>query len=400
MTPHKSMLQPGNQTVPWGVARVNGPLDGTGKTAWIIDSGIDQNHDDLNVDTQNSISYISGETANDNVGHGTYVAGILAAINNSDDVVGVAAGATVVAVKVCDSYGCPKNSILDGIDYVDNHASSNDIINMSLGGDADPDIDNAVIDAADSGLRFTIAAGNDRDDAGDYSPARVNHSNVWTVSAYREGDEFAENFDCGPNCDGGSNYGNPPIEYSAPGEDVPSLRVGGGSGMGFPGTGTEDGTSYAAPHIAGLLLAASHGIDTDGTVSNDPDGNADPIVTAAPEPTLSVTISGPTFLASDQVGTWTANVSNNDGQVSYKWYRRDTPNDSWSHNGGTKDTYSTYFYNPGSSPQQSGVKVEVTSTGETDSAEYPVIISSSDCNNFVSAASDSVIINDPPPCTQ
>lgn len=81
-----------SQTTPWGISRVGGPLDGTGKKVWILDTGIDLDHSDLNVDFDNSASFVAHESANDLNGHGTHVAGIIAAKNNTIGVVGVAAG--------------------------------------------------------------------------------------------------------------------------------------------------------------------------------------------------------------------------------------------------------------------------------------------------------------------
>jgi hypothetical protein len=268
-----------SQTVPWGVQRVGGPLDGTSKKAWILDTGIDLDHPDLNVDTNNSVSFITGESADDLNGHGTHVAGILAAKNNQTGVVGVAAGASVVSVKIADQNGIwTTASMCDGMEHVMEYASINDVVNASFGGPQSATADQCITNAADDGFRIVISAGNDADDADDYSPARVNHNNVWTVSAFRQGDEFAQIFDWNtPNCNFfqnpnfGSNYGNPPVDYAAPGENINSLWRNGG-------TFTTCGTSQAAPHVAGLLLTCGEaGLEMDGTVSNDPSSPADPI---------------------------------------------------------------------------------------------------------------------------
>lgn len=353
-----------NQITPWGVSRVNGPLDGTGKTAWVIDSGIDLDHPDLNVDAPNSISYISGQSPNDVIGHGTHVAGIIAAKNNSRGSVGVAAGASVVAIKVCKYYelpngeqkpGCPKNSIIDGVDYVTNNANSNDVVNMSIGGPGDPDLDNAVANAAQSyiGLSFFISAGNNGADASNYSPARVNVANVRTISAYDNNDHWAPF----------SNYGNPPIEYGGPGDNIPSLAIGGG-------TTYLSGTSMATPHIAGLFLANPSQNTTDGAVSGDPDGNPDPILVH--DTGLGVNVSGPGSLTSGEQGTWTADVYNHGGSISYQWYTQDVGSNTWVANG-TNQTMNATFYNSGfTAPAE--IKVEVTSTGETASKSGKVYI--------------------------
>lgn len=248
----------GGQTFPWGVLRVDGPLDGTGTTAWILDTGIDLDHPDLNVDVNNSASFIASESADDGNGHGTYVAGIIAAIDNNQGAVGVAEGATVVAVRVCFDEAdpgedqCPADRIIAGVDYVAPRAQPEDVVNISIWGSTTQaliDLENTILNAADNGIRFTLIAGNAGADANNFSPGRINHTNVWTMSAFDDTDTFASF----------SNFGNPPIDYSGPGVDVPSLQIGGGAGMGFGPSGSEDGTSYAAPHIAGLLLASVAG---------------------------------------------------------------------------------------------------------------------------------------------
>ena len=81
--------------VTWNVTRV-GYGDGTGKRAWIIDTGIDFDHPDLTVDVAKSKSFISGvSSADDENGHGTHVAGIIGAKNNTIGVLGIASGATL-----------------------------------------------------------------------------------------------------------------------------------------------------------------------------------------------------------------------------------------------------------------------------------------------------------------
>ena len=255
------------QVTPYGVTRVNGPVDGTGRDAWVIDTGIDLDHPDLNVDASRGFAAItSGKSAgeiDDDHGHGTHVAGSIAAIDNDIDVVGVAAGATVIPVKVLDHRGSGTTSgVIAGIDYVGANASSGDCANMSLGGGISQDLDDAVVAAAaSSGAFFVLAAGNDGDDANNHSPARANGRNVTTISAHDSSDRLAS----------WSNWGNPPVDYAAPGVSIESLRAGGG-------TTSMSGTSMASPHACAVMMMTNGNPRTSGTVSGDPDGDADPII--------------------------------------------------------------------------------------------------------------------------
>jgi hypothetical protein len=248
------------QSVPWGINRVGWRnYTGTGR-AFVIDSGVDLDHPDLNVDTGLSRSFTSENTADDGNGHGTHVAGTIAARNNTIGVIGVAAGARVVAVKVLTRSGSGSTSgVIAGVDYVASIANANDVANMSLGGGVSQALDNAVVSAAaKSGAAFTLAAGNESDDANNHSPARANGTNVYTVSAFGRGNAWASF----------SNYGNPPIDWAEPGASILSTYKGGGYA-------TLSGTSMAAPHLAGILLAGN--VAADGTVVGDPDGRADSI---------------------------------------------------------------------------------------------------------------------------
>lgn len=251
------------QTIPWGIARVGGPVtySGTAK-AFIIDSGIDLDHPDLNVESIGFNAFTSGkdaESLDDGNGHGTHVAGTVAAINNSIGVVGVAAGAKVVPIKVLNSRGSGSyDGVIAGVDYVAANAQSGDVANMSLGGPVSQALDNAVIAAAGKGIKFTLAAGNEAKSATTSSPARANGPNIYTVSSMALGDKWSSF----------SNFGNPPVDFCAPGSSINSTWKGGGYN-------TISGTSMASPHVAGILLLGV--IESGGNVNGDPDGNPDPI---------------------------------------------------------------------------------------------------------------------------
>lgn len=250
-------VQPAQET-PWGIARVGGGAAGSFATAWVIDSGI-ATHPDLNLDTVRSRSFIRDTSPLDQNGHGTHVAGTIAARDNSIGVIGVAPGAPVVAVRVLDRRGSGSNSgVIAGVDYVAQNGRPGDVANMSLGGGVSSALDTAVINAAAGGVRFALAAGNEGTSATTSSPGRANGPNVYTVSAFAVGDKWASF----------SNYGNPPVDFAEPGVGIKSTWL-------SSGYNTISGTSMATPHLAGLLLAGS--LRAGGNVSGDPDGNADVI---------------------------------------------------------------------------------------------------------------------------
>ncbi|MDX9848772.1 MAG: S8 family serine peptidase [Tenuifilaceae bacterium] len=260
--PGSTVTPPPAQVVPWGITRVGGFVAYTGtKKAWVIDTGIDYTHPDLNVNTTLSKTFVTRTTsANDDNGHGSHVAGTIAAIDNTIGVVGVAAGAQLVAVKVLDKRGSGAYSlVIAGVDYVAATAASGDVANMSLGGPISDALDAAVIAAANKGIKFALAAGNESQNANNCSPARVNHANVYTISAMSSTDVWASF----------SNYANPPVDYCAPGVSIYSTWMKGGYS-------TISGTSMASPHAAGVLMLGTP--KADGYVIGDPDGTPDPII--------------------------------------------------------------------------------------------------------------------------
>ncbi|SFT35076.1 Peptidase inhibitor I9 [Lishizhenia tianjinensis] len=250
---------PPPQTTPWGISRVNGGGSSSAFTAWIIDSGVDLDHPDLNVNTSLSETFLGGNsTPDDQNGHGTHVAGTVAALDNNFGVIGVAPGTSVVSVRVLDRRGSGSLSgVIAGVNYVASNAGANDVANMSLGGGISTSLDAAVISAS-STCKFVLAAGNESDDANNHSPARVNGANIYTVSAMTSTDGWASF----------SNYGSP-VDYIEPGVNINSTWKNGGYN-------TISGTSMAAPHLTGLLLLGN--VSVGGYVNVTPDlPDTDPI---------------------------------------------------------------------------------------------------------------------------
>lgn len=267
------------QVTDWGATRVGGPGTAmSGRKAWVIDSGIDLNHPDLNVDEARSVNFVERESSPDDLnGHGTHVAGTIAAIDNSIGVVGIASGAPVVAVRVLNRRGSGTwAGVIAGVDHVGANAATGDVANMSLGGGASESVDDAVKCAADGsasgvigcltdgGISFTIAAGNSSAEAQNYSPARAVGANIYTVSSFAKGDSAIDEIDPWSSF---SNYG-PPIRYAEPGSSILSTYKDGTYA-------TLSGTSMAAPHLAGILMTGS--VRSDSTVDSDPAAPPDPI---------------------------------------------------------------------------------------------------------------------------
>lgn len=180
------------------------------------------------------MNFAGGKNADCN-GHGTHVAGTVAAKDNTSDVVGVAPGAPVTGVKVLGCGGSGTTSgVIKGVDWVTANAVKPAIANMSLGGGVNQALDDAVKRSADSGVFYSIAAGNSGADATFSSPARAGtHHGVMTTAATDINDNEASF----------SNFGLP-VDIWAPGVSILSTRLRGG-------TTTFSGTSMAAPHVGG-----------------------------------------------------------------------------------------------------------------------------------------------------
>ena len=264
--------QPAGQTTPWGITRVGGGSGVVPKIAnaraFVIDTGIDLTHPDLNTTSTLHKNFVARETSpSDLHGHGTHVAGTIAAKANTIGVIGVVPGAQVVAVRVLDRRGSGTNSgVIAGVEYVATVGKAGDVANMSLGGGVSQALDTAVLNAS-SVVKFALAAGNESESAMNHSPARAggvsSSDNVYTIGSVAQGASATDNIDPWSSF---SNYGKPPVSYAEPGSSILSTYKG--------GYATMSGTSMATPHFSGILLAGS--TQTDGTAS-DGRGNDYPV---------------------------------------------------------------------------------------------------------------------------
>ena len=223
----------------------------------ILDTGIDLDHADLNVFHERS--FIPGTiNADDDHGHGTHLAGVAAAKDNSFGVVGIAPGARLWAIKVLDSSGTGEiSTLIKGLDYINQKPNQVDVAVLSLGCECESGaLDIAIHNSVKAGITIVVAAGNEGKDARTFTPA--NNPEVITVSAIADtdgkcgGKGLASPYGADDTLASFSNYGDV-VDISAPGVDIYST---------FKSNSYTKltGTSMAAPHVAGAaaLYKSSH----------------------------------------------------------------------------------------------------------------------------------------------
>lgn len=231
---------------------------GAGVNVAILDTGIDYNHPDLDMNYSGGDNYTSLDVNNHDPmddsfnGHGTHVAGIIAAELDGAGVVGVSPNASIYAVKVLDGAGFGSvSSIVSGIDWA--IANQMDIVNMSMGlSTYSLALDEACAAAEAAGILLVAAAGNSYGGPVLYPAALPSVIAVGATTIFG---------DISPLSPIGAE-----MEIVAPGLNVYSTITGGG--YGYLG-----GTSQAAPHVTGLaalLLSAGmiEDINGDGLTDN------------------------------------------------------------------------------------------------------------------------------------
>lgn len=252
------------QTTPSGVKRIGASANkGSGVKVAVLDSGVDLAHSDLkaNLAPINKSCVSTARTANDDNGHGTHVAGTIAAANNTVGVVGVASSAQIVPVKVLDRTGNGSwSTVICGIDWVTANAAKYGIkvANMSLSGTGASDnncgytnndpLHQAICRSTAAGVTYVVAAGNEGIDAINSVPASYNDA-VITVSALADSDGvkgglgLTTSYGADDTFALFSNFGTV-VDIAAPGVDIKSTWKGGAYS-------TISGTSMATPHVAG-----------------------------------------------------------------------------------------------------------------------------------------------------
>ena len=222
---------------------------GDGVTAYVIDTGVRISHKDFGGRASYGFNAVdNNDKADDGNGHGTHVAGTIAGTAH-----GVAKKAKIVAVRVLDNNGSGSTEqVVAGIDWVTKNHKGPSVANLSLGGTADPALDEAVQKAIASGVTFGVAAGNESADAGNSSPAHVKEA-ITVASSTK--DDQQSSF---------SNFG-PVVDLYAPGSDITSDW-----NTSDTATNTISGTSMATPHVVGAaaVYLAGHKDATPAQVSD------------------------------------------------------------------------------------------------------------------------------------
>lgn len=313
-----------SQTIPWNLTQIQAPqvwnrTTGSGVIVHIIDTGVT---DVLDLDPD--FRYSNGGGFDDfeaGHGHGTLIAGITSALDNTTDQVGIAYDANLWGAKVPQSSSSTTSFITSAIGY----GRTNDtfVINLSFALDPNTALTDQIVGAYNvDGLLLVAAAGVTSASSDVLYPAWLNE-----VIAVASVDEYNNQSTFSPT---GSE-----IEISAPGEDLISTSKNGGL------SGFIDGTSFAAPHVAGAaaLLKSYNPSWSNVEIRNllnqtalnlgssSAFGNG--LVQVREAIRITASINGPVTYSSSANYFWNASVEKADGTVSYQWHKKPQGTSTW-----------------------------------------------------------------------
>lgn len=342
-------LAQSSQETSWGPVRIRAPqawsplgFRGDGANIVIIDSGSDSYHrtqidGDGPANSFENCYYTSPTftTCNDDLGHGSHVAGIAAAKDNTVGYIGIAHRPTTTStIKICDFLGCDSPSLAAALDWVATNSRLRQVVNMSLGDCGNnTGVYEAVVRAKAAGALLIAAAGNTNPPVclpDVQFPAK--YQEVIAVSGTLEDDSFAySSFTCPETgAVGGSRYG-PEVELSAPFYARSMER----NGL----YGNRCGTSMAAPLVTGVaaliwnkwpgwtadqvrarLQGARVDLGASGRDQYYGYGRVDALFAVSDEALLSeLYLSGPTSVYEYDSATWTVTAAGGFAPITYTW---------------------------------------------------------------------------------
>ncbi|ODV86303.1 hypothetical protein CANARDRAFT_27539 [[Candida] arabinofermentans NRRL YB-2248] len=212
-------------------------FQGQNVNAYVIDSGVFVDHPEFEGRAENGPNFSDDPTVDDNVGHGTHVAGVI-----GSKTYGVAKQINIISVKVLDMFGQGSlSSVIAGLEFAVSHNKEDGlpgVANLSLGAAKSTVLDDAIRAAYEAGLIIVVAAGNSNIDACNTSPAGSKYA--YTVGAIDDTIDRIASF---------SNWGRCVNMFSS-GVEVKSLS---NDKMDLKAIQTLSGTSMASPVLAGLI---------------------------------------------------------------------------------------------------------------------------------------------------
>lgn len=260
----------------WNLPDVQAPAawdlaEGDGVTVAVVDSGVDASHPDLADRVLEGWNTLDDNARwADEVGHGTHVAGIVAAVaNNHQGVAGLAPRARILPVKALDQWGGTTLSVAEAIRWAADHGAR--VINLSLGGETSGRTLQEAVDYAHNRGALLVAAAGNCGDPQDHAacsthnpvlyPASLQH--VISVAATGAQDERAPYSEFNRFVDLAAPGGNPGRSGALSGFITSTYPLRLASNLGQPGYAAMAGTSMATPHVsavAALVLARNPGL--------------------------------------------------------------------------------------------------------------------------------------------